>query len=363
MTLAGRDVPDRRAHARRGARARWRGAGRPGSATRRRRTARGPRRGGPRRPRRCARRGSAATGGSGRRARSARCTGASRRPTARPGRGRPSSRRRRRARSTPGCWAISRAVRRRPRRRRQAKPSRSLIAATIAAGGRSTSPPSQPTGRPSTNGSASPPLNGSGDPHARLVAGRVAMPDDPLAVRRDLARDQPDGLVRDLATLAGRAVPGVELVDAALRRGVHEPVRRVRGPGREADDRGAPWSRTLTISGSSSAMIPARLARISGSACRTRRRGRWRGSRSVREPWRPHTRTRATASRCPSSTAQSGWIGCSPGSPTRRRLAPAGSGASLRGFDASPLANARRQRRLISGSSPASSSSSRMNEK
>ena len=70
----------------------------------------------------------------------------------------------------------------------------------------------------------------SGDPHARLVAGRVAMPDDPLAVRRDLARDEPDRLAGDLPALAGRPVPRVQLVDAALRGGVDQAVGSVAGP-------------------------------------------------------------------------------------------------------------------------------------
>jgi hypothetical protein len=75
-------------------------------------------------------------------------------------------------------------------------------------------------------------------PRPRLVAGRVAMPEDPLAVGADVPGNEPNGLVRDLAALTGRAVPAVELVDPALRGGVDEAIGRVAGPRREADDRG-----------------------------------------------------------------------------------------------------------------------------
>ncbi len=76
-------------------------------------------------------------------------------------------------------------------------------------------------------------------PGSRLVAGRVTVPQDPLSIRADLARDEPDGLMRDLPPLAGREIPGVQLVDAALRRRIDEVIRRVPRPGGKADDRRA----------------------------------------------------------------------------------------------------------------------------
>jgi hypothetical protein len=73
-------------------------------------------------------------------------------------------------------------------------------------------------------------------PGARFVAGRVAVPEDPLAVGADVAGDEADQLVGDLASLPGGQVPAMELIDAALRRDVDEPARGVPRPRREADD-------------------------------------------------------------------------------------------------------------------------------
>src|SRR5262249_58350569 len=68
------------------------------------------------------------------------------------------------------------------------------------------------------------------------VARDVAVPDHPLAVGRHLTGDQPDRLARDLALLARRPIPGVELVDAALGGGVDQVIRGSTGPVREAHD-------------------------------------------------------------------------------------------------------------------------------
>ena len=122
-----------------------------------------------------------------------------------------------------------------PIERYRPNPSRSLIAATVARRPIAR-PSSQPVGQALEERFRRTAGEGSGDPHPRLVTGRVAQPDDPLAVRRDLARDEPDRLARDLPALAGRVVPRVELVDAALRGGVDQAVGSVAGPVRKADD-------------------------------------------------------------------------------------------------------------------------------
>ena len=77
------------------------------------------------------------------------------------------------------------------------------------------------------------------DPGAGLGAGRVVEPDDARAVGRRAAVEDADRIERQLAPDAGPAIPGMELVAAALGRAEDHPLRVVGGPGGEGEDRGA----------------------------------------------------------------------------------------------------------------------------
>ena len=128
---------------------------------------------------------------------------------------------------------------RRARRRSERytpNPSRSLIAATVTFRPIAR-PSSQPVGRPSRNGSAVPPANGAAthSPDSSPVVSRCQTTHSPSGVTSP--DDEPDRLARDLPALARRAIPRVQLVDAALRGGVDQAVGCVAGPVREADDR------------------------------------------------------------------------------------------------------------------------------
>ena len=74
------------------------------------------------------------------------------------------------------------------------------------------------------------------DVAARLGARRVVEPDDAAAVAGRPALEDPDGVLGHLAPHAGRAVPRVQLVAAALGRRHDEAVGGVGRPGREGEE-------------------------------------------------------------------------------------------------------------------------------
>ena len=84
-----------------------------------------------------------------------------------------------------------------------------------------------------------PPANGWVMPDAELVAVGVGEPPDRLAVGAERAHQRAVGPVGDLAVLAGLAVPGVLLDDAADVGGVEVAVRGVLRPLRQGDPRRA----------------------------------------------------------------------------------------------------------------------------
>ena len=156
----------------------------------------------------------------------------------RPGRGRPSARR-------PPPRSIASALWASERRRLAVLRDVEAEPVAIARAGDGRLPPDREALVPGLGQALDQRLGAS--PPAKGAATHI--PDSSPVMSRCQTTHSPSGVISPAISPTGSlviwrrspvvAVPGVELVDAALRRGVDEPVGAVRGPRREADDRGA----------------------------------------------------------------------------------------------------------------------------